>query len=374
MKFSVERSQLSEAVNRLQRVVAVRSTEPVLEGILISAQNNTAVLCAYNLEMGMKKELECRCEEAGEVVVNAKLLGDILRKLNGNYVEINAYQNNENMICRISCGEAVFDINVMSATDFPEMPSVTNGTNIKIDSKTFSDMVRGTIFSVEQKESSRPILMGIDISVTDHVLQFVAIDGYRLAIRREKIENTPDIEFIVSGRAIAEAVKLIGEDTENIELSVGDRMILFEIDGYTFISRLLEGEFVNYKNTIPTTAKQTMVVNTRDLIDVIERVSLLISDFLTFPIRCYFENEEVTFSCSTSVGNVTEKFMIAMEGEPFEIGWNSRLMLEALKAIDDTFVKIKFNGANAGVVICPIEDDRDDYLYTVMPMRLKNVG
>ncbi len=374
MIFNVERAKLSEAVSRLQRVVAIRSTEPVLEGILISAKDSTAVLCAYNLEMGMRKELDCKCEEAGEVVINAKLLGDILRKLNGAFVEINAYQNNENTVCRIKSGEAVFDINVMSAIDFPEMPSVVGGNQFKLDSRLFSEMVRGTIFSVEQKETSRPILTGIDISVKDSVLQFVAIDGYRLAIRREKIEETDDIEFVVSGKAIGEAVKLITEDTENIELSVNERMIMFTIDGYTFISRLLEGDFVDYKNAIPAVCKQSMVVNTRDLINVIERVSLLISDFLTFPIRCYFENEEVTFSCSTSVGNVTEKFGIAMDGEPFEIGWNSRLMLEALKAVDDSFVKIKFNGSNAGVVICPIEDERDEYLYTVMPMRLKNVG
>ncbi|MCQ2448794.1 MAG: DNA polymerase III subunit beta [Clostridia bacterium] len=374
MICNLDRATLLDAVSRLQRVVANRSTEPVLEGILISAKDHTAVLTAYNLEMGMRKEMDCRCEEAGEVVINAKLLGDILRKLNGPSVEINSYKNNENVVCQIKSGEAVFNINVMSASDFPELPMVLAGNKIVLDSHTFSDMVRGTIFSVEQKENARPILMGIDISVKDNVLQFVAIDGYRLAIRREKIENTDDIEFVVSGKAIGEAVKLIGEETENIELLVSERMIMFNIDGYTFISRLLEGDFVDYKNAIPSKYQQTMVVNTRDMINVIERVSLLISDFLTFPIRCYFDNEEVTFSCATSVGTVTEKFMVAMNGEPFEIGWNSRLMLEALKAIDDSFVKIKFNGSNAGVVICPIEDERDEYLYTVMPMRLKNVG
>lgn len=369
MIFSVERAKLLDAVSRLQRVVSTKSSMPVLEGILISAEQGKVTLASYNLEMGMKKEIYAKCDEEGDIVINARLLADILRRMNSLQVEITA---DEKLLCRITGGEAVFDIMGMAAIDFPEMPSVADGTRITVNSETFSDMVKGTIFAVAQTEGTRPILTGIDISVTDGVLQFVAIDGCRLAIRRQKVDVAEDIEFIASGRAIGEAVKLIGEETEDIDILVGKRLISFNIDGYMFISRLLEGEFVNYQKTIPTEHKQMVIVKTKELIEIIERVSLLINDFLTSPIRCYFNETDVTFNCTTTMGRATERLEISLEGESFEIGMNSRLLLEALKAIDEPLVKIMFNGPNVGVVLCQPEEENNDYIYMVMPMRLKN--
>lgn len=369
MKITVERSKLLEGVQKLQRVVGAKSTMPVLEGILISAEKGLVTLSAYNLEMGMKKEIYAHCEEEGDIVINARLLSEILRKMNGVQVEITA---DEKLLCHISGGGAVFDIMGMAATDFPEMPSVADGTKIEIDSKLFSEMVSGTIFSVAQTEGTRPILTGLDISVKDDSLQLVAVDGCRLAIRREKADINGEIEFIVAGRAVSEAVKLIDEETDNISILVGKRLISFDINGYLFISRLLEGEYVNYQKIIPAEHKQSIVINTRELISVIERVSLLINDFLTSPVRCYFDSNEVTFSCTTSMGHATEKIEVALEGEPFEIGINSRLLLEALRAVDDEFVNILFNGVNAGIVIRPTDRENNEYIYIVMPMRLNN--
>lgn len=369
MTVTVERAKLLEGVQKLQRAVGAKSTMPVLEGILISAEKGLITLSSYNLEIGMKKEMYAQCEKEGDIVINARLLADILRKMNSLQVEITA---DEKLLCHISGGGAVFDIMGMAATDYPEMPSVADGTRIEIDSKLFGKMVSGTIFSVAQVEGTRPILTGLDVSVSNGILQLVAVDGCRLAIRRERVAVEENIEFIAAGKAISEAVKLIDEETENISITVGKRLISFNIDGYLFISRLLEGEYVNYQKIIPAENKQTVVVNTRELINVIERVSLLINDFLTSPVRAYFDTNEVTFSCTTSMGHATEKMELALEGEPFEIGINSRLLLEALRAIDEEFVKIIFNGVNAGIVLCSPDSGNEDYLYIVMPMRLNN--
>ena len=183
MKFTVERASFLEAVLKLLKVVGSKSTMPVLEGILISAEQGRITLAAYNLEMGMKKEIYCDCKEEGDIVIKARLLSDILRKLGGAQVEI---ETDEKLMCHIKSDETVFDIMGMAAGDFPEMPSVADGDKIIIESKTLCDMVNGTIFAVSQIEGSRPIYTGINISVQDGILQFVAIDGYRLAIRKEK--------------------------------------------------------------------------------------------------------------------------------------------------------------------------------------------
>ena len=369
MKIRVEREKLLSAVTKLQRVVSTKSTMPVLEGILFSAEQGKLSLASYNLEMGMKKEIYAECLEEGDIVINAKLLADILRRMNSLQIEIEA---DEKLMCKIKGGEAVFDILGMAAIDFPEMPSVSDGTRLTVSSETFTEMVKGTIFAVAQNEGSRPILVGIDITVENGILQFVAIDGCRLAIRKQKVDLNENIHFIASGKSIGEAQKLIEEDTEEIDIIVGKRLVSFCIDGYVFISRLLEGEFVNYKRTIPSEKKQVVVMKTKEMIEVLERVSLLINDFLTSPIRCYFDENEVIFNCITANGRATEKIEVSLEGEPFEIGMNSRLLLEALKAINEPLVKIVFNGSNAGVILCQPEEEKDDYLYMVMPMRLKN--
>lgn len=366
MIFSVERQKLLEAVTRLQRVVGAKTSMPVLEGILISAEPGKVTLIAYNLEMGMKRELYAKCDEAGDIVINAKLLSDILRRMNGIQVEISA---DNRLNCHIKCGEATFDIMGMAAEDFPEMPTVGSGKIVSVEGKILADMVKGTFFATAQNEGAKPVLTGINVTIEDGIMQFVAIDGYRLAIRKQKVYISDNFDFLISGKAILEAVKLINEETENVEISVGERLISFNINGYDFISRLFEGEFVNYQKTIPQEYTQRVVVNTRELIDTVERVSLLISESFSTPVRCYFNELNVVFTCATSMGRATETFNTKVEGENFEIGLNSRYLLEALKAAETEQVQILFNGPNNGVLIEPLEGN--EFKYMIMPMRLK---
>ena len=164
MKFVVERGPFSDAVSKLQKVVSNKTSMPILEGVLISAESGKLTLATYNLEMGMKKELYARCEEEGDIVINVRLLSDILRKLNGLQVEIEC---DEKLTCHIKCGESVFEIIGMNAEDFPEMPSISEGSKFKVNSDVFCDLVKGTYFAVSQIEGTRPILTGINISVKD---------------------------------------------------------------------------------------------------------------------------------------------------------------------------------------------------------------
>ena len=368
MKFRVERSIFLDAVLKMQKIVGSKSTMPVLEGILLSAEKGLLTLSSYNLEMGMKKEIYAVCEQEGDIVINARLLAEILRKLRGIDVEIEC---DERLVCHIKSGEAVFDIMGMAASDFPEMPSLTDGENLKLNGEDFVEMVKGTIFAVSQIEGTRPILTGINISVNNGILQFVAIDGYRLAIRKKKINIDNDIEFIVSGKALNEVVKLIDETTKDVEIKVGKRLILFKIEGYVFISRLLEGEFVNFEKIIPNECKQSTTVDCKEIIDSVERVSLLINDTFSTPIRCAFNREELIISCATSLGRAKEKLVISLDGDEFEMGLNSRYLLDALKACETEKITLKFNGTNAGVTITPADDKNKDMIYLIMPMRLK---
>ncbi len=368
MKFSVERASFLDAVSKLQKVVTNKTSMPILEGILISAEQGLLTLATYNLEMGMKKEMYCSCEDAGDIVINARLLSDILRKLDGAQVIIEA---DDSLMCHIKSGEATFDIMGMAASDFPEMPSVSDGSKITVDGKIFCEMVKRTIFAVSQIEGTRPILTGINISIKDGILQLVAIDGYRLSIRREKVNINENVEFVVSGKAVNEVIKLVGEENSNIDIIVGKRLVSFNIDGYLFIARLLEGEFVNYEKIIPDEYKQKITVNSNEIINSVDRISLIINDIFSTPIRCNFEEEKLVINCATSIGRAKETLNIKLEGENFEIGLNSRYLGEALKACDEGNISFKFNGANQGVVITSADENNKDFLYLIMPMRLK---
>lgn len=366
MNFCVERAALADAVSKLQRVVGAKSALPVLEGILISAEQGKITLVAYNLEIGLKKELYAKCEQEGDIVISARLLGDILRKLNGLQVEISA---DEKLNCHIKSGEATFDIMGMAATDFPDIPSVSEDNSFTVEGKNFADMVKGTIFAAAQTEGNKPILTGINFEFKDGKMQVVAIDGYRLAIKKCKTNATKNLNFTATSKSISEVIKLVDENTEEVSINVSDRLISFNINGYEFISRLLDGEFVNYGKTIPALHTQRVIFPTRELVNTVERVSLLISESFSTPIRCYFNELNVVFTCATTMGRATETVDIKIEGESFEIGLNSRYLLDALRNIEDEKIEILFNGPNAGVVINPVSGD--DFKYMIMPMRLK---
>lgn len=367
MKFTAERAELLDAVTRLQKIVSSKTAMPVLEGILLSAEKGKLTLISYNLETGIKKEMYASCSEEGDIVINARLLGEILRKMNGMQVEIEA---DDRLRCVIKSGEASFEIMGMAAIDFPEMPLVTEGDKIELDGKIFSEMVKGTIFAVAQIEGTRPILTGININLSSNRLQLVAIDGYRIAIRRSIVNAFGEAEFTVSGRAVSEVAKIIDETTENVTITVGKRLASFDVNGYIFICRLFEGEFVNFEKTIPTEFTQRAFLNCKDLIDATERVSLIINDTFSFPVRCSFEEKSLAISSKTSIGRARETFPIVLEGQDFELGLNCRYLLDALKACSDDNIQIKFNGLNSGVVIISADENNNDFLYLIMPMRI----
>ncbi len=366
MKFTVNREKLFEAVSVLSRAVASKSAIPVLEGIFIKTETNSISMMSYNLEMGLTKTIDANIEVSGEIVINARLFADMLRRMKGENVTVSC---DDRMMCHIECSTAVFDVMGMAGADFPEMPTVNEGTGFNMSGELIKRLARQTAFAVAPVEGTRPILTGINVVIENGQISFVAIDGYRLAIRKEKLAGAEDINFVVSAKAIGEACRILGDDTV-AEIKVGRRNISFSFDGYVLISRLLEGDFVDYKKTIPSSNAQSCVLNVPTVVDVLERISLIISDNFSTPVRCIWNRNNAIFSSATSVGRATDNFDIELIGDEFEIGLNSRYLLEALKAAETDEVEIKFNGPSAAVVI-KATHNADDFTYMIMPMRLK---
>lgn len=367
MLIIVNRATLCEAVTNLTRAVSTKATIPVLEGIYMEAKNGKLKLLAYNLELGMTKEIEVSVQEEGSAVLNARILGDILRKLSGERISISC---DEKMVCKLESNHSVFEIMSMNPNDFPELPEVDATGGVTIPSEQLKDMVRQTIFSVATSENAKPVLTGLLFDIRENELKIVGVDGFRLAMRKERLTYDGELTFIAAGRAIAEAVKIVRDDEEFVTLNVGKRHFSVTVDGYTLISRIMDGEFINYQKILSPSYSSVMTADAKEIVSIVERISLVINDQLKTPVRCFMHKGEVLFSCATAVGKAMDSCDCDLVGNELEIGFNAKYLTDALKATECDQVTLNFNGPLAPMLILPAEGD--GFVYMVMPMRLKS--
>ena len=367
MKFICNTKELSTACNNVIRAVSTKVTIPTIEGILIECGSNTLSLTGYDFEFGINTIMNVDVVEPGAIVINAKVLCDIIRKLNNDEVTI---ETNGNSVSIIS-GAAQYNITGIDAEDYPELPSVNNGQKIELDQNLMYSMVNQTVFAVADNESSKPVYTGLKFVVENGTLTMIGVDGYRLAIRKEKINyDGEELDFVVPKKTIKEIIKLFNTEEKTVNMLISKRHIVFEIDNYSIISRLLDGEFIDYTAAIPSVTKTTVLINTGDAIDCIERTLPVIENNQKNPIRCLFDGDQMRVSTVSSLGRVVDYTHANTSGDRVEIGFNSKFMLDALHASDTDEVKIELGGPVSPAVIKPI--NADNFIFLVLPMRLKN--
>ncbi|MGN0468608.1 MAG: DNA polymerase III subunit beta [Acutalibacteraceae bacterium] len=364
MKFICDSAKLAKSCLNIQRTVSNKSTIPALEGILIKALGDSVNLTGYDLEVGTDTYIPAEVEENGSVVLNAKHLCDILRFVPDESVMIESDDRN---ICKIKSGETEYSLIGIDADEYPDVPTVGGGFPIVINQALLKDMIRKTIFSVSTSERN-PVHCGVKFEITDGKIVLVAVDGARLAIRRENIDYSgEEVSFVVPAKTLGEVVKLGENDDGFYSINVGKRHICFEVGEYKIISRLLEGNFIDYKAAIPLTSTTTITASTKRLIECVERTSLIITD-RSSPVRCTIENSAMKFSCVTTIGTANDKMAADVEGNDLEIGFNNKFILDALKACDTDEVKIELNSSNQPIIILPTNGD--DFLFLVLPVRI----
>ncbi len=368
MKISCLRTDLVSAVSNVSRAVSAKASIPALEGVLIKAYNNNLNISGYNLEIGITTDVEATIKEEGEIVLSARLFLDIVRRLPEEIVMI---ETDDRLVTYITCGKVDYQIVGMSSVEYPDLPTFQQTDGITLNANVLRDMIRQTVYAVSDN-NSKPIYTGSLFEISDGVLRIVAIDGFRMAIRSENVDSESKTSFVVPGKTQLEVLKLITDDDENVEIIVGQRHITFKINSYMVISRLIEGTFLDYKSTIPTGEKTELVINTRMMIDSVERMSLLNSDRIQSPVRCKFNDNEIRMSCASAVGRANDVISVPVIGESVEIGFNNRYMLDALKNTDTDEVKMVLNGAVSPIVIKPVKGD--SFLSIVVPVRLANEG
>lgn len=368
MKFSCEKALLQSAIAVTSRAVAQKSSIPALEGLLLHADSCLTV-SGYNMQTGIRTKVSADVTGAGDIVLNARLFGDIIRRMPDDVVTFSA---DDRQTVHLSCGDANFDILGLSAADYPDLPEVEDEYSVSIQQKTLRAMIEETAFAVSTNES-RPVHTGALFEIGENGLTMVAVDGFRLAIRREKLEKIEGgaFSFVAPGSALNE-VKGICADSEDLaSVTLGKRHILFEVGDTELICRRLEGEFLDYKNAIPRKNPISVIAETKSLIESIDRVSVVISDKLKSPVRCLFEQDRVLLSAKTGNGEAKDVCRISGDGANLEIGFNNRYLMEALRYAPADTVKIELNTGVSPAIIVPV-DGEENFLYMVLPVRLKS--
>lgn len=364
MRFVCDKSILQDAISTCQKAVTGKSTMPILEGILIEAANGKITLTGSDKDLSIETVIEADIDEEGSIVVDSRLFGEIVRKLPNDKIDIKTNINNSiDIICRKSVSTLIY----MNSEEYPELPEIDESSFIKIPQKILKNMIRGTIFAIAQDET-RPILTGIDFELEPGKINLIALDGYRLALMSEKIDNDEKINAVIPGKTLNEVSKLLSDDDNEIYIKFTENHILFRLGQTRIISRLLEGEFIKYNSIIPSEYKLKITVKRDEILDCIDRASLMAKEGNTNLIKLSINEDNMIITSNSQLGKAKEELNIILQGEPLEIAFNSKYLIDVFKIMEEEEVEMEFSTSVSPCVIKNKEYQNSTYL--VLPVRL----
>lgn len=366
MKFTCEKSSLQEAINIVQKAVTGKSTMPILEGILIDAQNDELIFTGSDKDLSIQTKVKADIFQEGKIVVDSKLIGEIIRKLPNDIVEIDTIEENT---IEIVCKKSKSNLVCMNADEYPEISEIEENESINIPEIVLKNMIKSTIFAVAQDET-RPILTGILFETEDSNLNLVALDGYRLALKSVNTACENNISKVIPGKTLTEVSKILSDSDNEINLAFSDNHILFSIGNTKIVSILLAGEFIKYRSIIPDEYNLRVTVKRGELLESIERASLIAKDSNTNLIKLEINEENMVITSNSQLGKVREEINIILQGEPLQIAFNSKYLIDVLKNAETEEVVMEFSSS---VSPCIIKNkDNDSSIYLVLPVRLLN--
>ncbi len=364
MKIICSKENLLEGITVVQKAVSTKTTLPILEGILLEADEKLK-MTGNDLEIGIECYVEADVRRTGSIVLSSRMFGDIIRRLPESEVMIEVKENNA---VSIECENSLFEIKGIAPEGFPAIPSVNKENGVRMSQRIIKDMIKQTIFAVSTDEN-RPILTGSLFEYKAGKFTIVSIDGYRLALRMMSTENeTGDRNLVIPGKTLNEISKIIQAVDDDLYIYTTDNQILFDMGNCILVSRLLEGEYLNYNGIIPKEHETKVTVNTKELLACFERASLVITnDERRYPVRLNISDDKIVITSNTEVGNVREEIRTEMEGLELEISFNPRYFVEALRVIENEMVNIYFTTSIGPCTIKPLQGE--EFAYLVLPIR-----
>ena len=370
MHIICNQSILSDSLNIAIKGVSTKSTLKILECFLLKADETGFSILSNDLEIGIQiSNLEVDILEYGEITIDARIFYDIIKKFNEKTLNIKLENNN---IVNISCENANFELIGMSSDEFPPLPIVTTQSKEKymINAIDFKNMIQKTIFSVGM-DQSKPATTGVLIELKDDYINLVTVDGFRVSHSKQECKtNNNDFSLIVPAKTLREIAKIIPNE-EDLEISFyeDERHIIFEFDNIVIVSRLIEGQFINYVDLFMPEYKTIYQVKRELVVDSIERAILITSRYnKKNPIKLEISKKTFVITSNTEIGNSRDEMLIQLEGEELQIAFNPRYLLEAVRAIDDEFISMEFTTPLSPCIIRPVLKNNSCYL--ILPLRM----
>ena len=367
MKISLSSSELLTQLQTATRVASTRSAVQALSGVMISAEDGTPELRATDMEVGLRMPLAADVARPGAAVLPARLLLDVARSLSAETLtmELRAAEQDVELIC----GATTFHLRTLRAEDFPTLPSPAADTRVELPAQAFVETVSRVARSASRDET-RPVLTGILISAAGQELRMVATDSYRLSVKETALQSPlqGNLEANVPARALQELARIeqqTGADT--VAVSVGQNQAIFELGDIVLSSRLIDGQFPNYRQLLPESVEHELRLSSAELTDVVRRISLLAQK--NAPLRLSFSEGTLSVSAQTpDVGEASEAIPVPYHGELFEIGFNPEFLRDGLESIDTEELVLKLiSPLRPGLIESP---DSGDFVYLIMPIRL----
>jgi len=371
MLLTCDKTTLTDALSICIHAAASKSTMPQLEGVLMTARDDNLTICGYNMQIAIEKTIECECDERRDFVMPSHVFLDVLRKLKGDELKL---ELDDNLNVTISCGRTVVNLKAESSDEFPELPEVIRCRGISMPASLLRQMINDTVYAISVNEN-KPVHMGSKFDVDLGTLHVISIDGYRLAVRKEQVKvlNNDDIfSFIVPGVTLKELTRLLPDSDDEVCIYPDRKHGIFEFCGTILTTRLLEGDFLDFRTAVPKDMPIKMTIDKSEMTAAVERVSVVITERLKNPVRWLFEWESLKMSCHTALGKAFDEIPVPFTGETLEIGFNSRYILDALRSCPDGDVILELKSGLSPCIFRPVEGDK--FLYMVLPVRLKAEG
>ena len=355
--------ELSDAFLRVSKAISNKITNPILEGIKITAEDGTLTMSATDTELSIEKKIKAEIKVEGETVVPGRFITEFVKKLTNSEIELELNERNQ-MTIRYDDSESV--IQCYNPTEYPGFKKVETTEYFGITKKDFKTVVNKCIFSVAL-DDSRPILKGVLFDIAGKELSAVALDGYRLARVKKPIVSNLKKSIVVPARSLSEISKLFDETDEVINVYIEENTIMIDLGDTKITSRLLEGDYMNYKQIIPANYETFVIVNRDQFVEALERATLLLRSAQNNFVKLDIKENNILLTSNSELGNVKENVPATVTGKDLIISFNPRYFLESLRVNTNEFVKICFNEASNPCVIVPTDDE--EFLYLILPVR-----
>ncbi|MDD4599748.1 MAG: DNA polymerase III subunit beta [Negativicutes bacterium] len=367
MKIFCSKELLNQAVQTVQKAVATKTQLPILTGIYLAANDNKLELHATDYEIGIKCIIDAQVEIPGTVVISGRYFQEMVRKLPGDTIEISS--STEDRTIKITANSAQFNLLSLPVEEFPVLKQLTSDSFMIVKDNVLKELIKKTVFACANDEA-RPIFTGCLLESNEKDIKMVATNTHRLALKKDSSEQSlNNLKMIIPAKILHELARIMNSETPiDIKIYWLKNQVAFEFENIYIISRLIEGQFPDYNKVIPPSFATNVLINTKQLLDAVERVALMARDNDYNVIKLAFKTDSITITSNNpDIGKACEVVDAALEGNEVDIAFNVKYISDILKNIDSENLKFSLNTPLSPASIRPIDDE--NYIYIVTPVR-----